>query len=223
VGTRPARHESPRRPRHGESGSAKTTILIADNHDAVREGIKSALRDSAEFVVIGETAVAPRTPALVRETAPAIVVLDVARADRDGIDMAERIARSAGSRTLVVIYTMHTEPAFQAEMMRVGAAGYVRKDEPLSRLIATLRKVRAGGRRFPPSGSAAADHPALSRREREIFLLLADGRTVKEAAFDLGLSPKTVETYKYRLMHKLHAANVVDLARIAIRDHLVEP
>jgi DNA-binding NarL/FixJ family response regulator len=216
----------------------KTGILIADDHDAVREGIKSALRDSEEFVVVGEAIDAAQTLQLIREKAPAIVILDISLPDRNGIDTASDILRSAAATTKIVVYTMHAERGFLASMMRVGVAAYVLKGEPLSSLISALREVRDGGRRFPPGApenlpypeaapaEIAADHEAyndLSRREKEIFLMLADGRTVKEAAFDLGLSPKTVETYKYRLMRKLHAENVIDLAKLAIRSHLVEP
>ena len=231
----PARHGIVRRV--GTLLARKTTILIADDHDAVREGIKSALRDSEEFAVIGEATDAAQTLALIREQVPAIVILDISLPDRNGIDTAADIIRSDSATTKIVVYTMHAERGFLASMMKVGVAAYVLKGEPLSNLISALRDVRDGGRRFPPGApeigpqpgmraDGSADHEPyrdLSRREKEIFLMLADGRTVKEAAFDLGLSPKTVETYKYRLMHKLHAENVIDLAKLAIRSHLVEP
>ena len=217
---------------------AKTTILIADDHDAIREGVKSALRDSAEFVVIGEATNAAEALQLIREKEPAIVILDISLPDRNGIDVAADIIHSSMSSTRIVVYTMHAERGFLARMVKVGVSAYVLKGEPLSNLISALREVRDGGQRFPstlsdeePDAPETSGHPAtdpdayrdLSKREREIFLMLADGRTVKEAAFDLGLSPKTVETYKYRLMHKLHAENVIDLAKLAIRSHLVEP
>jgi DNA-binding NarL/FixJ family response regulator len=212
----------------------KTTILIADDHDAVREGIKSALRDSAEFTVIGEATDAAQALELIRERAPSILILDISLPDRNGIDTASDILRSGVTSTRIVVYTMHGERGFVTSMMKVGVSAYVLKEEPLASLISALREVRDGGHRFPTSLPDAGPQPEgtpvdvdayrdLSRREKEIFLMLADGRTVKEAAFDLGISPKTVETYKYRLMHKLHAENVVDLAKLAIRHHLVEP
>jgi DNA-binding NarL/FixJ family response regulator len=219
------------------SRATKTTILIADDHDAIREGIKSALRDSTEFAVIGEATDSAQALSLTRDLAPSIVILDISLPDRNGIDTAAEIIRSAAS-TRIVVYTMHGERGFVMGMMKVGVAAYVLKGEPLANLISVLREVRDGGHRFPTTlpeaGPPPADAPAdqapdseayrdLSRREKEIFLMLADGKTVKEAAFDLGISPKTVETYKYRLMHKLHAENIVDLAKLAIRSHLVEP
>jgi DNA-binding NarL/FixJ family response regulator len=238
VGNRLARTEPLRSIRSPEHRHGKTPVLIADDHDAVREGIKSALRDSEEFTVIGEATDAAQTLALIREKAPAIVILDISLPDRSGIDTASDILRSGPGTTKIVVYTMHAERGFLAGMKKVGVAAYVLKGEPLSSLISALREVRDGGHRFPPDtpeddlqpeespAEGTGDHEAyreLSRREKEIFLMLADGRTVKEAAFDLGLSPKTVETYKYRLMHKLHAENVIELAKLAIRSHLVEP
>jgi DNA-binding NarL/FixJ family response regulator len=241
VSTRLVRQQAARPLQTQEPGSAaKTTILIADDHDAVREGVKSALRDSPEFVVIGEATDAAQALELLREKQPAIVILDISLPDRSGIDVAADILHSPSSpsSTRIVVYTMHGERGFVARMMKIGASAYVLKGEPLANLISALREVRDGGQRFPAPPSEEELHaeeksaqptPApeayqdLSRREREIFLMLADGRTVKEAAFELGLSPKTVETYKYRLMHKLHAENVIDLAKLAIRSHLVQP
>jgi DNA-binding NarL/FixJ family response regulator len=188
--------------------------------------------------VVGEATDAAQALAFIRDKAPTIVILDISLPDRNGIDTAADIIASAVTPTKIVVYTMHAERGFLASMIKVGVAAYVLKGEPLSHLIAALRQVRDGGRQFPTaladdgprkgktSVNQASDSDAygeLSRREKEIFLMLADGRTVKEAAFDLGLSPKTVETYKYRLMHKLHTDNVIDLAKLAIRSHLVEP
>ncbi len=211
--------------------------MIVDDHDAIRTGLRFAFQDSAEFVVVGEASNAEQALALVQEKSPAIVILDISLPDRNGIDTAADIIRSTATRTRVVFYTMHEERGWLASMEKIGAAACVLKGEPLANLISTLREVRDGGRRFPSFPPGAGPHASegeprspdpsayqkLSRREKEIFVMLADGRTVKEAAFDLGLSPKTVETYKYRLMRKMHAQNVIDLAKLAIKGRLVEP
>ena len=209
--------------------------MIVDDHDAIRTGITFAFRDSAEFVVVGEAANAAQALALVQEKDPAIVILDISLPDRNGIDTAADIIRTTGNRTRIVFYTMHEERGWLASMEKIGAAACVLKGEPLASLISTLRQVRDGGSRFPrflagagpseeaPRSSDTDEYQKLSRREREIFVMLANGRTVKEAAFDLGLSPKTVETYKYRLMRKMNAQSVIDLAKLAIRGHLVKP
>jgi DNA-binding NarL/FixJ family response regulator len=122
---------------------------------------------------------------------------------------------------------MHAELGLQTGMADAGASAYVLKGEPLARLLDALRATRDGKTLVPESaaasGEAEQDLRNLSRRECEIFLMLAEGRSIKQAAFDLGLSPKTVETYKYRLMRKLNIDNVVGLAKMAIRTRLVQP
>ena len=221
----------------GVNGPAQSTILIVDDHSAIREGLKAALHDSKEFTVVGEAADAEQALGLVQALRPAIVVLDISIPGRSGITVAEEIRRLSET-TRVVVYTMHAEMGLQAGMTRAGVSAYVLKGEPLSDLLQALRLTRDGKKRFPStpaatesgptdgerlSGREAEDLRALSQREKEIFLMLAEGRSIKQAAFDLGLSPKSVETYKYRLMRKLNVSNVVDLARLAIRSRLVKP
>jgi len=211
-----------------------TSILIVDDHSAIRMGLKAALQDSAEFQVVDEASNAEQAVELVTRLAPDIVILDISLPGRSGLEVAHEI-RSLSPRTRVVAYTMHAEPGFLAGMAKEGVSVYVLKGEPLADLLEALRLARAGQGRIPQSllgeaaGPAAFQEPdptldkvqSLSRREREVFLILADGQSVKQAAFDLHLSPKTVETYKYRLMRKLNADNAVDLAKIAFRSQLV--
>ncbi|MGA2764293.1 MAG: response regulator transcription factor [Spirochaetia bacterium] len=221
----------------GINRADQSTILIVDDHSAIREGLKAALHDSKEFTVVGEAADAEQALSLVQALRPAIVVLDISIPGRSGITVAEEIRRLSET-TRVVVYTMHAEMGLQAGMTRAGVSAYVLKGEPLSDLLQALRMTRDGKKRFPHapaatesasaegeqlSGREAEDLRALSQREKEIFLMLAEGRSIKQAAFDLGLSPKSVETYKYRLMRKLNVSNVVDLARLAIRSRLVKP
>ena len=211
----------------------QTTVLIVDDHSAIREGLKAALRDSKEFTVIGEASDAGHALSLVESLRPAIVILDISIPDLSGMRVAQ-IIRRVSPGTKIVVYTMHGELGLQTGMIRAGATSYVLKGEPLSDLLDALRKTRDGKRRFPdPSVAPALADAAveesddvlhvLSRREKEIFLRLAEGSSIKQAAFELGLSPKTVETYKYRLMRKLNIDNVVDLAKMAIRTRLVQP
>jgi len=122
-------------------------VLIVDDHSAIREGLKSALRDSGEFKVIGEAADAAQALGLVEKIRPAIVVLDVSIPGLSGIKLAEQI-RGISHVTRVVVYTMHAELGFQAAMMRAGAAAYVLKGEPLSTLLDALRMTRDGRTSF---------------------------------------------------------------------------
>ncbi len=228
------------------------SVLIVDDHPAVREGLKAALRSSAGFQVVAEAADASQALSLLQTIHADIVVLDITLPVSNGIELAKAVRQTAPSAAIVA-YTMHGEPAFMAAMKKVGVAAYVLKGEPLPVLLEALQMAREGRHRFPQlAGAAASFEPAdrdegtppphrsengpadgnggtenrvklLSGREREIFLRLAQGNSVKQAAFDLGLSPKTVETYKYRLMRKLATDNVVELAKLAIREHLVQP
>jgi len=204
----------------------QTTVLIVDDHSAIREGLKSVLRDSHEFTVAGEAENAEQALSLAESLQPGIVILDISIPGMSGIRVAQKI-RHVSPATRIVVYTMHAELGLQTGMADAGASAYVLKGEPLSRLLEALRMTREGKALPCGSGAPAEDTERglanLSPREREIFLMLAEGRSIKQAAFDLGLSPKTVETYKYRLMRKLDVDNVVDLARMAIRTRLVQP
>lgn len=217
--------------------TVQTTILVVDDHSAIREGLKAALHESKEFQVIGEAADAAHALSLVKLLRPEIVVLDISIPGLSGIKVAENIRR-ASAVTRIVVYTMHAELGFQVSMRRAGVSAYVLKGEPLSDLLEALRATRDGKSRFPdlpePGESGRVDFDLLgmtpedglqklSKREKEIFLMLAEGSSVKKVAFDLGLSSKTVETYKYRLMRKLNVDNIIDLAKLAIRTRLVRP
>ncbi len=208
------------------------TILIVDDHPAIREGLRSTLQGIPDLQIVGEAADSAGALDCLSTTAVDVVVLDIALPGTSGAALVKAIHR-ASSETKVVVYTMHEEPALIAAMDGEGVTAYVLKGEPLGVLLEALRGARKGIRRFPGAAESGRQAPAgaggeagvgtLSRREMQVFLKLADGFTVKQAAFELGLSPKTVETYRHRLMKKLQADNVVDLAKIAVRQHLVQP
>lgn len=214
-----------------------TKVAIADDHEAIRQGIRTALEPLTDFRVVGEAADGAGALRLIEELAPSILILDIALPDIGGIELARKIRRAA-PETRIIVYTMYADPSFFLNMFRAGVSGYVVKDDPLEDLLSALRAVRDGevyfsGKVAPlirdhlhklEQGGAGPDGlPGLSQRERRVFLLLAAGRSVKEIAFELALSPKTIETYKYRLMGKLGARSVVELTRIAIKVKLLEP
>ncbi len=214
-----------------------TKVAIADDHEAIRQGIKAALEPLTDFRVVGEAADGAGTLRLIEQLEPSILILDIALPDIGGIELARKIRR-ASPETRIIVYTMYADPSFFLNMFRAGVSGYVIKDDPLEDLLSALRAVRDGDayfsgrvaplirdhlRNLERGGKGADGLPALSQRERRVFLLLAEGRSVKEIAFELALSPKTVETYKYRLMDKLGARSVVELTRIAIKGKLLEP
>jgi DNA-binding NarL/FixJ family response regulator len=218
-----------------ENSHGRLTVFIVDDHSAIREGLKAALRRAPSFEVVGESASAVDALEVVAAARPDILVLDISLPGMGGVAAAERF-HAVSPATTIVVYTMHAERGLMESMKKAGVTAYVLKGEPLADLLETLRMAARGESRFPSvtvgqEMTAAVDGlPAahevlamLSRREREIFLLLADGRSVKEAAFELGLSPKTADTYKNRLMKKLQVDNVVELAKLAIRQSLIQP
>lgn len=214
-----------------------TTVAIADDHEAIRQGIRAALETLTDYRLVGEATDGAGALRLVEELAPAILILDISLPDVDGIELARQIHRAA-PQTRIIVYTMYADQGSFLGMFKAGVSGYVVKDDPLQDLLSALRAVQGGDVFF--SGKVAhmirdyvhkleraeahADGLAgLSPREREVFLLLAEGRSVKEIAFQFSLSAKTVETYKYRLMDKLGTRSIVELTRIAIKGKLLKP
>jgi DNA-binding NarL/FixJ family response regulator len=195
------------------------------------------LKGQTDFQVVGEAADGAGALRLIKELAPAILILDISLPDIGGTELARKIRRAA-PQTRIVVFTMYADPSLLLHMLKAGVSGYVVKDDPLEDLLSALRAVRDGetylsGKVAPlirdrvhklgQGREAGEDLLRLSHRERKVFLLLAAGRSVKEIAFELALSPKTVETYKYRLMGKLGTHSVVELTRIAIKGKLLEP
>jgi DNA-binding NarL/FixJ family response regulator len=220
-----------------DNNHGRLTVFIVDDHSAIREGLKAALRRAPPFEVIGESGSAVDALEVVATARPDLLVLDISLPGMGGVVAAERF-HAVSPSTRIVVYTMHAERGLMESMKKAGVTAYVLKGEPLADLLETLRMAARGESRYPSAtvgqemtAAVVVDglpgaHDALamlSRREREIFLLLADGRSVKEAAFELGLSPKTADTYKNRLMKKLQVDNVVELAKLAIRQSLIQP
>ena len=206
----------------------KTRILIVDDHKMLAEGLRCVLsqRDDLEVVAIatdGREAV--RQASRLR---PDVVLMDITLPGLNGIEATARI-RERHPGTLVVILSAHNSAEHVYRALRAGASGYVVKDSGTAELIKAVREVRLGRRYFGRTlhglerFSAAARSPVerLSAREREVLQLVMEGRPSAEIAGMLGLSPKTVDTYRSRLMGKLGVKDVPSLARIAIQLGLV--
>ena len=214
----------------------KTTVLVADDHMAIIEGIKSALADHPEFEVIGECSTGQSALNFLKTRQTDVVILDISMSDISGIEVTKKIT-ALGFNTKIVIYTMHDDAQFVVDLFKSGISAYVLKDDPLTDLIRALEAVKAGGTYFSQMAPmilarhlkelenrkiAKGRVDSLSKREREVFLLLAEGNSIKEIAHQLFISPKTVESHKYNIMDKLQAKSVVELAKIAIRKNLIQ-
>jgi two-component system response regulator NreC len=215
---------------------SKTKILIADDHRVVIEGIKSALQGHPEFEVVGDAADGLQAVESAKSLRPDIVIMDISMPNLNGIEATKQIKKS-NPDTQIVIYTMYSNKEFVIDLFKAGISAYVLKDDPLSDLILALKAVQGGGTYFSTmaptillrhveelEGKTQSSNPfdRLSEREQEVFLLLAEGKSPKEIAAELFISPKTVESHKYHIMEKLQAPSVVDLTKIAIRRNLIK-
>ncbi|HEA65364.1 MAG TPA: response regulator transcription factor, partial [Desulfobacterales bacterium] len=173
---------------------------------------------------------------LAKSLAPDIVIMDISMPNVNGIEATKQI-QNFNNEMKVIIYTMYSDKELVIDLFKAGISAYVLKDDPLSDLILALQSVKGGGTYFSTMAPTillkhmeeleTATRPvdsfdSLSQREQEVFLLLAEGKGIREIAHELFISPKTVESHKYHIMKKLEAASVVDLTKMAIRKNLIK-
>jgi len=219
-----------------KSGRGKAKILIVDDHSVVIEGIKGILAEEQDFEVVGTAPDGLEAVAMIKSLRPDIVILDILMTNLDGIETARQL-KQWDETIEIVIFSMRSEIEYVLSLFQMGVSGYVLKGEPLSELAMCLNVVRNGGtfysktiqknmRKYLKESESRSTKKAsvvemLSLREKEVFLLLADGLTPKEIADRLCISPKTVETHKYNIMGKLGAKSVAQLTKIAAKEALI--
>ncbi|HET6464167.1 MAG TPA: response regulator transcription factor [Nitrospiria bacterium] len=206
-------------------------ILLADDHVIVRQGLK-ALLEKEGFPVIAEASNGHEAIRMAGEHHPDVAVLDLAMPALNGLDTAGEILH-AHPKMKAVLLTMHTEERYVLEALRIGVRGYVLKSHAARDLIQAIHDVYRGTTYLSPGISqtvvaaylAKTDFPpdALTRRERQVLQLIAEGKTTKEAADVLNVSVKTAESHRMRIMEKLDIHGTAGLVRYAIRRGLVEP
>jgi DNA-binding NarL/FixJ family response regulator len=207
-----------------------TTIVLADDHHLVRQGLRALLEAHPGFRVIGEAGDGLEAVQLVERLRPKVLVLDLMMPGLNGLEVT-RQAIKRSPRTRVVILSMYSNEAYVVEALRNGAAGYVLKDSSITDLVQAVQEVAAGRRYLSPPLSdraieayqerAKADpldkYETLTPREREVLQLAAEGHTSPKIAARLGISTRTAETHRANLMHKLGLHNQADLIRYALR------
>jgi DNA-binding NarL/FixJ family response regulator len=211
----------------------KTRVLIADDHDVIIKGIKSALHDHPEFEVVGEAHNGRQAVERIQSLNPEIVIMDISMPELNGLGATLEI-KAACPEVKIIIFTMYCDSRVKA-LFSAGVSGYVMKDEPLSNLILSLESAKAGGTYFAKAAQAVIQSQVkesterekdpfekLSMRERQVFQLLADGTPVRRIADKLNISPKTVESHKYNIMEKLNVNSVAGLTKIAFKKNLIE-
>lgn len=206
-----------------------TRIIVADDHQILRQGIRALLERQPDFEVITDTSDGEQALMMIEQSKPDIAVIDVTMPGLDGIETTRQIVER--TNTKVIALSMHTEPHFVCDMVRAGASAYLVKDDAFDELVRAIRDVLSNLNYYSPRIRAAAIScesrsiipgtvSALSPREREVLQLLAEGQSTKEIAYRLKLSTKTIETHRRQIMQKLDLYSVAELTKCAIREGL---
>lgn len=208
------------------------SVMIVDDHDLVRTGLRHILSDCDDIQVIAEASSGEEALRLAREHAPQIILLDVSMPGLSGFEVADRLHRyHKKSRT--VILTAHAQQPFPSRLLEAGAAGYLTKACGADELRSAIRAVHRGERYIGSDiaqqlalsmlpGADQSPFEKLSSREMEVTLMLVQGMNMNDIGEALSISPKTVATYKYRVFEKLEVENEVALAHLALKHGLIE-
>ena len=207
-------------------------ILLADDHEMVRKGLRATIEGHPSWEVCGEARDGREAVAKTCELRPHIVVMDFAMPDLNGMEATRQILAAVPS-TEVLILSMHDSEKLVHELLAVGARGYLLKTDAGEFLIAAIEALALHKPYFTPKVSAvvlqgylnpeAQETIELTPREREIIQLIAEGKATKEVADVLGISFKTAETHRTNLMRKLNLHSTADLVRYAIRNQIIQP
>lgn len=208
-------------------------VLICDDHQIVRQGIKQILADASDLALAGEAASGPEAVARVREGGIDVVLLDIAMPQRDGLDVLRQL-KGEYPKLPVLMLSTYPDRQYAVRSLKLGASGYLNKSADSEQMCEATRRVAAGRLFITPhvaeqlAGAVGAGreddaplHERLSHREYQVFRLLAEGRSVGEIAEQLVLAPNTVSTYRARVLEKTGVRNDVELALYAVRQEIV--
>ena len=207
-------------------------VIIADDHPALRRGLKGILAEESDMGIVAEAASGNELLDKLHKTACDVVLLDISMPGRGGLDVLSDLRRQY-PRTPVLVLSVYPEEQFGSRVLKAGAAGYLNKQAASDQLINAVRKVCAGGKYVSPSlaekiaGDLSTDthlppHETLSDREYQIFCMIASGKTVSEIARELCLSQKTISTHRSRILDKMQLRTNAQLTFYGIQNHLIE-
>jgi DNA-binding NarL/FixJ family response regulator len=211
------------------------TIVLADDHQLVRGGVRSLLESLPGVKIVGETGDGREALDLIEKHRPDVILLDITMPGLSGLEVAARVS-AISPRTKVVILSMHAGETYVAQALRAGIAGYLLKDSAIAELEVALEAVSRGETYLSPAvtgrvvtsflsgqGPPAGPLEGLTSRQREVLQLIAEGRSSKEIASQLGVAVKTIETHRTQIMERLDIHDIAGLVRFAIRVGLVSP
>ncbi|HTY37018.1 MAG TPA: response regulator transcription factor [Bacteroidota bacterium] len=212
----------------------KIRLLLVDDHPIVREGIKSGLAKKNNITIVGEAASGEEAIIKAKKLAPDVILMDINMPGMSGLEASRRL-RKIVPMSKILALTMHENREYVLQMSELGARGYVFKDSSPSELFHAIEVVHAGEFFFSPKASQqllkaflkdeprpTRDDITLSHREQDVLQLIAEGCKTKEIARRLGVTDRTVETYRRRLMIKLSVHSVAELIKLAISKGLVK-
>ena len=206
-------------------------VLIVDDHDIVREGVKQIVADTADIQVGGEARTGVEAIAEARRAKWDVIVLDLNLPDRTGLEVLVQL-RALAPQIPVLVFTMHQQPSYATRALKAGAAGYVSKDNARAHLVAAIRKVARGERFLAPNlaetvafgvidASGENLHEHLSDREFQVLCLIAAGKPPRDIASELNLSVRTVGTHRARLLAKMGFKSNAQLVQYALEHDLL--
>ncbi len=206
-------------------------VVIADDHQILREGLKQLLLAAGDIAVVGEAGDGFEVLERVRTLDVDVLLLDMSMPGKSGVELIRQV-KAEKQKLRILVLSMHEEHQYAVRAIRAGASGYLTKESAAAKLVAAIRKVGSGGafisaevaerlaQEAMPHATSGPPHAALSDREYQVFRMLVKGQSVTEIASELHLSGKTVSTHKARLMEKLGVDNNAELVHYAVRHRL---
>lgn len=207
-------------------------VMLVDDHDLVRKGIRRLLDDASGIKVVAEAIDGEQAIREVRKKKPDVILMDVSMPGIGGLEATRKITRSLPDMKIIAV-TIHDNEPFPARLLEAGAAGYITKGCAIEEIISAIQSVHQGKQYITPGVAqklalSFVNHGTrsvieeLTQREMQVMLMMVRGESNKEISISLCLSPKTTSTYRYRLFEKLGVDNDVELTRFAIRHGLIK-
>lgn len=210
----------------------KVRILVVDDHQLVRVGTSRLLSDIKEIEIVGQAGSGEEAIEMVRELAPDVVLMDVQMPGIGGLEATRRCLRVDPDLKIIAV-TIHEDEPYPTRLMKVGAVGYLTKRADVDEIVRAIKKVCAGQRYIsseiaqrlalkPFNGEADSPFDILSSREMQITLMVISSMKVPDISKNLSLSPKTINSYRYRIFDKVGVRNDVGLTKLAIRHGIID-